>query len=163
MKIAFMGFDSEEKKKVILELLPLFQDDMGLKVYLDERIDEQYSHLGENFREPKARKKVQRWLDYWFVFTHYFKKNFVSSASIFDAWATARVSVNPWYHQLLFTWSFKHIWYDHVFYINPTGPVDPVRERELSIVVSYSRVPFHVLSGDTKDKIDQVKVLLGRV
>ena len=163
MKIAFMGFDAEEKRKLLLELLPLFQDDMNLNIYLDERIDVQYNNLGENFKEPKARKKVQRWLDYWFVFTQYFNKNFVSSASIFDAWATARVAVNPWYHEALFGWAFKHIWYDHLFYIQPLGPVDPVRERELSTVIAYSRVPFHVLSGSTKDKVDQVKVIVGRM
>lgn len=163
MKIAFMGFDTEEKRKVILELLSTFQDDMGLKVYLDERIDAQYGNLGEHFKEPKARKKVQRWLDYWFVFTHYFKKNFVSSASIYDAWATARVSVSPWYHEMLFAWAFKRIWYDHLFYIHPTGPVDPTRERELNAVITYSRIPFHVLSGSTQDKVDQVKVTIGRL
>jgi len=163
MKIAFMGFDTEEKRKVVLELLPTFQDEMGLKVYLDERIDVQYGNLGEHFKEPKARKKVQRWLDYWFVFTHYFKKNFVSSASIYDAWATARVSVSPWYHEMLFAWAFKRIWYDYLFYIYPAGPVDPARERELNAVVTYSRVPFHILSGSTKDKIDQVKVTMGRI
>lgn len=163
MKIAFIGFDSEEKKKVIVEMLSIFQDDMGLKVYLDDRINVQYDNLGEHFKEFKSRKKVQRWLDYWFIFTHYFKKNFVSSASIYDAWATARVSVSPWYHERLFAWAFKHIWYDHLFYIQPMYPTDPVRERELSTVISYSRVPFHVLSGPTEDKVDQIKVIIGRL
>jgi len=163
MKIAFMGFDTAEKRKLIVELLSTFQDDMGLKVYLDERIDVQYDNLGEHFKELKARRKVQRWLDYWFVFTHYFKKNFVSSASIYDAWATARVSVSPWYHEILFAWAFKRIWYDYLFYIHPTYSVDPVRERELSTLISYSRVPFHALSGSTEDKIDQIRVIIGRI
>lgn len=162
MKIAFMGFDSEEKKKVMLELLTQFEE-MDLYVYLDDRIQTQYNTLGERFAKPKARKRIQRTIDWWFVFTHYLKKNFVSSESIFDAWATARVSVSPWYHEWLFGWAFKHIWYDHLFYIHPTGPVDPVRERELNVVVGYSRVPFHVLSGSTQDKVDQVKVIMGRI
>jgi len=162
MKIAFMGFDTEEKKKVILELLPIFEE-MGLKIYLDDRIETQYNTLGERFKELKSRKKIQRWLDWWFIWTHYFKKNFISSASIYDAWVTARVSVNPWYHDLIYTWAYKHIWYDHLFYIHPTGPTDPVREQELGAIITYSRVPFHVLSGSTQDKLDQVKVILGRL
>ncbi len=160
MRISFMGFDWEEKQRVVGEMTKYFEK-MGLKVYAMDYITQKYNALGEKFKEPKARKKIQRWIDYWFVYTHYFNKNFVASASIYDAWATARISVHPWYHDMLYTWAYKHIWYDHIFYILPTGPVDPVRSQELNSVVQYARVPFHILTGSTKDKIDQVKVILG--
>jgi len=160
MKIAFMGTDAISKEEVVHQISTFYGT--TTKIWEKDFVQEWQYQIG-----LKRGKAAQRHIDWWHVRNHFFRKDFVAASSIYDAWATARSHIDPWYHHTLFSWAAKRIWYDYLFYIQPTvADTEKIKgsvEKELGLIVTFHHIPFHILTGSLQDKVDQIKVITERV
>lgn len=117
-------------------------------------------------------KRKQHYFDWYYVRKHYFTKNFIASRGLYDTFAYSRVMVDPWYHWWLFNWGFKHIYYDHVFYLPVEFDIEDdglrydevlqeVINSDIQLILDFYHVPYHTIEGTVEERYASICKILG--
>ena len=80
--------------------------------------------------------------------------------------------VGPWFNHRLFSWAFRHIHYDHLFFlpvefvleedgVRYSSELQTLHEDETKLVLDYYHIPYHTLTGTVQDRVDQMARILG--
>ncbi len=166
MRIAFVGSHGTGKSTLV-EVLQNRPELIGHSIY--DGIG-RLVHTG--VKKDWSLKRKQRVFNRWYVWNHYWSKNFVGSRSIFDTYAYSRIMVGPWFNHRLYSWAIRHIYYDYLFYLPIEFPLedDGVRygleiqeqhDRETRLILDYHHIPYHTLTGSVQDRVDQMAAILG--
>ncbi len=166
MKIGFVGSHGTGKSTLvgILRNLPELTD---YKVY-----DGVGRSVHTGSKKNQSLKRKQRYFNRWYVWRHYWSKNFIGSRSIYDTYAYSRLMVDLQFNRRLFTWAIKHIHYDYLFYlpvefelevdgIRYGSELQELHDKETKLVMDYHHIPYHTLTGSVQERLDQMGIILG--
>lgn len=166
MKIAFVGSHGTGKS-TLLEILQNRPELIGHRVY--DGIGRAV-HTGS--KEKWSLKRKQRYFNRYYVWRHYWSKNFIASRSIYDTFGYSKLMVGLWFNYRLMNWAIRHIHYDYLFYLPIEFPLeeDGVRygrelqeqhDNETRLILDYHHIPYHTLTGTVQDRVDQLAGILG--
>jgi len=167
MKIVFCGTHGTGKSTLLYEVLTLTHPHGLGKARI-------FNGIGRRIHAQKkwTEKNKQRYFDYWYVWNHYWNKNFIGSRSIYDTWAYARLGIGLDFNRRLFNWAIRHINYDFVFYVPIEFPLEKdgiryedtefqiLHDRETKMILDYYYIPYHTITGSIYQRISQVRTIL---
>lgn len=165
MKIIFTGAHGTGKSTLVKLLLqhPEFEK---YKIF---------DGIGRHIHTKKNKwsdKRKQRYFNWYYIRKHFFTKNFIGSRGLIDTFAYSRLTVSPWYYWWLFNWGFKHIYYDHVFYLPVEFPLekDGVRygeelqytvDKEIRLILDFYHIPYHTVEGTIEERYELLCQFMG--
>ncbi len=166
MKISFCGSHGTGKSTLVdvLRNLPELKDH---KVY--DGIGRTV-HTGG--KKDWSLKRKQRYFNRWYVWHHYWSKNFIGSRSIYDTFAYSKIMVGLWFNYRLMNWAIRHIHYDYLFYlpvefeleedgVRYGSEIQEIHDEETKLMLDYYHIPYHELVGSVQERLDQIASILG--
>lgn len=170
MRISFTGAHSVGKSTLVKILRETYDDSIS-----ELCGDITYDGIGRNIinNENWSLKNKQRYLNYWYAFTHLKNVDFLSSRTVYDTWAHSRTMINPWFNHHLFSWVTKNIYYDYVFYVPIEFDIvnDGVRyidkdlqvqiDKEIVLILNFFHIPYHSITGSVEERIIKVRSIIG--
>ena len=164
MKITFTGSHGTGKSTLV-KLLSRHSEFEKFKIF---------DGVGRRIHTEKkwSDKRKQHYFNWYYVRKHFFTKNFIASRGLIDTLAYSRVTVDFWYHSRLFNWGFKHIYYDHVFYIPIEFPLEsdgvrygeelqPIIDKDIKLILDFYHIPYHVIEGTVEERYKLVCQIVG--
>lgn len=165
MKIIFTGAHGTGKSTLV-KLLSKHPEFQKFKIF---------DGVGRRIHTKKKKwsdKRKQYYFNWYYIRKHFFTKNFIASRGLIDTLAYSRITVGPWYHSWLFNWGFKHIYYDHVFYLPIEFPLksdgvrygeelQPIIDKDIRVILDFYHIPYHIIEGSVEERYALICVILG--